>query len=105
MEDSRKQFVEWWLTTGYGKRWEGQSNMLWDGKKKATAWEGFEQVAHERSGQPKVMCKDCKGTLVHPAPKRAGTSSLQHHSNQGGCRAQKVAKKGVDQMIREAVCS
>jgi hypothetical protein len=27
MEDSRKQFLEWWLTIGYGKQREGQSNM------------------------------------------------------------------------------
>ncbi|KAL4861668.1 ankyrin repeat-containing domain protein [Aspergillus spectabilis] len=44
MEDSRKQFVEWWLTTGYGKRWEGQSNMLWDSKKKAAAWQRVAKV-------------------------------------------------------------
>lgn len=105
MEDSRKQFVKWWLTTGYGKQCEGQSNMHWDGKKKATVWQGFEQVAHEQSGQPKVMCKECKATLAHPAAKRAGTSSLQHHFAKGGCRVQKVAKKGVNQMLQEAVCS
>ncbi|KAJ5084993.1 hypothetical protein N7532_009764 [Penicillium argentinense] len=58
MEDSRKQFVEWWLTTGYGKQQEG-GNIHWDGKKTSDIWQNFEQVAHERTGQVKVMCTKC----------------------------------------------
>lgn len=105
MEDARKQFVEWWLTTGYGEQAEGKGNVHWDGKKTSDIWKGFEQVAHERTGQPKVMCKRCKTTLAHPAAKRAGTSALQHHLKKGGCRAPRVAEKGVDQILQDMVCS
>ena len=50
--------------------------MYWDGKKKATVWQGFEQVVHEQSRQPKVICKEYKAILAYLAAKHAGTSSL-----------------------------
>lgn len=102
MEDSRRQFVEWWLTTGYGKNPERYGALHWDGKRTSDIWENFEQVAHEETGQPKVMCKRCSTTLTHPGYKRAGTSTLQHHLKGGACRADKM-KKGIDQLIRDLV--
>lgn len=102
MEDSRKQFVEWWLTTGYGKNPERHGTLHWDGKKTSEIWQNFEQVAHEKTGQPKVMCRRCLTTLTHPGYKRAGTSTLQHHLKGGACRADRM-KKGIDQLIRDSV--
>lgn len=55
MEDSRKQFVDWWLTAGYGKDSERHGNLHWDGKKTSEIWQSFEQVAHEKTGQPKIL--------------------------------------------------
>jgi hypothetical protein len=49
------------------------------------------------------MCKEYKAILAHLAAKHAGTSSLQHYFTKGGCRVQKVAKKGVDQILQEIV--
>ncbi|KAJ5807732.1 hypothetical protein N7474_009001 [Penicillium riverlandense] len=55
MEVSRKQFVDWWLTTDFGLRKELQTTIRWDGKKKSDIWERFDQVAHQKTCEPKVM--------------------------------------------------
>jgi hypothetical protein len=76
MENSRIQFVKWWLKTEFGSKKETQDTIHWDGKKKSDLWESFEQVAHEKTGEPKVMCKRCQTILVHPHHRRAGSSSI-----------------------------
>jgi hypothetical protein len=104
MEHSRKQFVEWWLTTGFGMNPQCRDGLHWDGKKKSDLWENFEQVAHEKTGEPKVMCKHCFSTLAHPGHKRAGTSALKTHLKGGSCRKNKK-RRGIDQLIRDSVSS
>jgi hypothetical protein len=104
MEHSRKQFVEWWLTTGFGLDPQCRDGLHWDGKKKSDLWENFEQVAHEKTGEPKVMCKHCFSTLAHPGHKRAGTSALKTHLKGGACRLDKKRRgTPIDQLMRDIV--
>lgn len=42
MEDSRKQFVEWWLNTLFGSNPQCRDSLHWDGKKTSVLWEHFE---------------------------------------------------------------
>lgn len=102
MESSRQQFVEWWLKTGFGSQREVREHLHWDGKKKSDLWESFEQVAHEKTGEPKVMCKRCFTVLTHPNHKRGGTSALKAHLQGGACRLDRK-RRGIDQLIRDAV--
>ena len=104
MEDYRKQFVDWWVTTGFGMNPEYRKSLHWDGKKKSELWESFEQVAHEKTGEPKVMCKRCFTTLTQPGHKRTGTSALKAHLQGGACRPDKK-RQGIDQLIRDLVSS
>jgi hypothetical protein len=76
--------------------------MHWDGKKKSDIWESFEQVAHEKTGEPKVMCKRCYAILVHPHPRRGGTSPLRRHINGGTCFATKK-NGGIGQLLQNMV--
>ena len=105
MEETRKQFVEWWVKTGFGKNPVYSGSLHWDGKKKSELWESFEQVAHQKTGEPKVMCKRCFSTLTHPGYKRTGTSALKAHLKGGACRVYTRSRRGIDQLIRESVSS
>jgi hypothetical protein len=104
MEDSRKQFVDWWLTTEFGSRKELQTTIRWDGKKKSDIWERFDQVAHEKTGEPKVMCKQCHATIVHPNHHRAGSSPMKGHITTSACRSKpRPTKRRIDQLLRDLV--
>lgn len=103
MEDSRQSFVKWWLDTSFGSKKEMADKIHWDGKKKSELWESFEQVAHEKTGEPKVMCKRCCTVLTHPNLRRGGTSPLNTHLKGGACRIDPT-KRGIDQIIQSSVC-
>jgi BED zinc finger. len=104
MEDSRKQFVDWWLTTEFGSRKELQTTIRWDGKKKSDVWERFDQVAHEKTGEPKVMCIQCHATIVHPNHHRAGSSPMKGHLTTSACRGTpRPTKRRIDQLLRDLV--
>jgi hypothetical protein len=102
MENSRIQFVKWWLKTEFGSKKETQDTIHSDGKKKSDLWESFEQVAHEKTGEPKVMCKRCQTILVHPHHRRAGSSPMKTHLKSGACLS-KPKKGGIAQLIRNSV--
>ena len=103
MECSRTQFVEWWLKTEFGSKKDTYDSIRWDGKKKSDLWESFDQVAHEKTGEPKVMCKRCHTVLVHPNHRRAGCSPMKAHLKGGACRIGPT-KRGIDQIIQSSVC-
>jgi BED zinc finger. len=106
MDESRSQFVRWWLTTGFGLDPLCRDGIHWEKKKKSDAWDHFEQVAHERTGEPKVACKHCSTVLAHPNYKRAGTSAMKTHLKGNTCRIDKKAQgPPINQMIRDMVCS
>lgn len=102
MEDSRKQFVEWWLNTLFGSNPQYRDSLYWDGKKTSVLWEHFEQVANEKTGEPRVMCKRCCTTLTHLGHKRIGTSALKAYLKGGTCRLEE-RKRGIDQLFRNLV--
>jgi hypothetical protein len=104
MEDSRKQFVDWWLMTEFGSKKDVQTTIRWDGKKKSDIWERFDQVAHDKTGEPKVMCKHCHATIVHPNHHRAGSSPMKGHITTSACRSKpSPTKQRIDQLLRDSV--
>lgn len=103
---ARQLFLDWWLTTDFGKSPDSPGAKLWTGKKTSESWKDFEQVAHEKTGNPKVFCARCSSMLTHPGYKRSGTASLKNHREKGGCRTDiRKQKKGIEQMIRDSVSS
>lgn len=99
MANSRTEFVEWWLNTEFGSK---KNTVRWNGKKKTDIWEQFEQVAHEKTGEPKAMCKKCQAVLVHPHHRRAGTSPMHIHLKGDGCHGG-PKKQSIDQLLRSSV--
>lgn len=100
---AKTDFVEWWLKTDFGSKREVRNTIHWDGRKSSKCWEQFEQVAHEKTGEPKVMCKRCHNILVHPHHRRAGSSPMQAHLKGSGCRSLIPRKQGVDQLLQDSV--
>ncbi|KAJ5881335.1 uncharacterized protein N7529_000007 [Penicillium soppii] len=100
MEESRKRFISWWLTTESGSTPDIQDSIRWDGKKTSSVWDNFNQVAHEKTGKPKVMCISCLCTLVHLRYRRAGSSPMNAHIKAGTCTRKPVTQR-VDQLLRK----
>ena len=105
MDETRKQFVEWWLITEFGAKKELQKSVYWDSNlKKSDVWESFDQVANAKTGEPKVMCKRCQNVIVHPGVNRAGPSPMKAHLTSAVCvKPWKTAKPGINQLLREMV--
>jgi hypothetical protein len=104
-----KEFVVWWLKTGYGR---SKQNLNWDTsptKRRADCWKGFQQVANTKDGKPGVMCKRCRTVLAHPATNHTGTSTMQKHLDGPRCR-QRVPKQAlqgtssIHRLLSDAVC-
>ncbi|KAJ5749520.1 hypothetical protein N7533_004858 [Penicillium manginii] len=92
---TRKDFTEWWLQTEYSTRKDIETTIHWDHKKRASVWDHFEQVAHKRTGEPKVMCKRCLTTLTHPNIRRGGTSPMNTHLKGNTCHP----KHGIGKLL------
>lgn len=106
MEISRKSFVEWWLKTEFGEKEDLQKSIQWQSKQKTSnVWDCFDQVAHEKTGEPKVMCKRCLAVLAHPSHRRAGTSPMKIHLRGITCAKPSGSKKqSIDQLLQNMVC-
>ena len=106
METSRKSFVEWWLKTEFGKKESLQKSIQWQGKHKTSnVWDHFDQVAHEKTGEPKVMCRHCQTVLIHPSYRRAGTSPMKTHLKSTACVKPSGSKKqDISQLLQNMVC-
>jgi hypothetical protein len=96
---TRKDFTEWWLQTEYSTRKDIETTIHWDHKKRASVWDHFEQVAHKRTGEPKVMCKRCLTTLTHPNIRRGGTSPMNTHLKGNTCHP----KHGIGKLLAKQV--
>ncbi|KAJ5764738.1 hypothetical protein N7520_004297 [Penicillium odoratum] len=99
MDGSRKRFITWRLNTESGSAPEIQDSIRWDGKKTSSVWDNFNQVAHEKTGKPKVMCTSCLCTLVHPSYRRAGSSPMNAHIKAGTCTRKPVTQR-IDQLLK-----
>lgn len=108
MDTSRTQFVEWWLTTEFGLKKDLRRTINWDSdQKKSAAWSSFDQVAHSKTGEPKVMCKRCCAVVIHPGYKRSGPSPMKNHLKSAQCakpQFQKTSKQGIDKLLQNMVC-
>jgi hypothetical protein len=89
------EFVEWWLKTEFGSRIN--RNLFEDkrGARTAECWKHFHQVAAISDGEPRVMCKICDHTLLHPADGHRGTSSMnKHYQGSVNCRKKDATVEG-----------
>lgn len=105
MQASRNEFVQWWLKTDYGQQSSLRKSIKWDSElKKSDVWPSFDQVAHERTGEPKVMCTRCQNVIIHPGHRRAGCTPMRAHLNSSVCiQPRPLRKKGIDQLVRNLV--
>ncbi|KAJ6088403.1 hypothetical protein N7486_009664, partial [Penicillium sp. IBT 16267x] len=72
IESYRKRFIEWWLKIEFGEKEDLQNK-----QKTSDVWDCFDQVAHKKTGEPKVMCRRCQAVLIHLSHRRAGTSPMK----------------------------
>lgn len=103
-EMSKIEFLNWWFETQAGANESTQKQLQWDGRKQNTdLWSQFEQVAHYKTGEPRVMCKNCGKVLGHPSfgkpGTRNGTSTLRRHQN--SCRRE--IKQGKQPKIQHLI--
>lgn len=107
MEDYRREFTDWWMSTEFGSQKDVSESMHWDGRKKnSELWESFEQVAHEMTGEPKVMCKRCNALLVHANHRRKGSSPMKGHLASGICHHKRTKASNtskIDDILRSLV--
>lgn len=102
MDHSRSKFVEWWLLTDFGSKKDTQESINWSGKKKSSIWDNFSQVAHQKTGEPKIICQRCNTLLVHPHFRRGGTSPMRTHLKGSTCHPG-LPKRGIEQLIQNSV--
>ena len=85
-EDTLKAsiFQGWWNLTPYGVE---LGHLKWGSRStnKTSVWPHFTEGAHILQGEPRVICKFCKGDLVHPLNKNSGTTSLWNHLGSEEC--------------------
>jgi hypothetical protein len=87
---NKDEFVEWWLTTSIGSELYEKSHQFFDAKKRhSDGWRSFHQVAHTRTGDPRILCKECGQLLDHPSRKGNGTTPMTRHLK--GAKCQKLA--------------
>jgi hypothetical protein len=60
----------------YGSQSDIKNTIRWESKSKSDIWDSFYQVANDKNGKPKVMCKACLCTIGHPRFRRAGSSPM-----------------------------
>jgi hypothetical protein len=90
---NHSDWVDWWLETEYGSNnkitWESQHGS------DSETWKQFEQVAHEGTESPKVMCKRCDAILELPYGTkedangrvgRHGTTTITRHLQISTCQ-------------------
>ncbi|KAJ5685107.1 hypothetical protein N7536_007726 [Penicillium majusculum] len=100
-EMMNEDFVAWWLKTEYGS---AIKRNIFDGKRQASAWDHFHQVAAIHDGSPKVMCKSCDHVLAHPADRHRGTSTMnRHHSQAAACQKGKRISQDIRKIISNGV--
>ncbi|KAJ6090678.1 hypothetical protein N7499_003392 [Penicillium canescens] len=89
-EMNKDEFVEWWLTTSIRSDLYEKSHQFFDVKKRhSDGWRSFHQVAHTRTGDPRILCKECGQLLDHPSRKGNGTTPMTRHLK--GAKCQKLA--------------
>jgi len=103
-EDKKADFLAWWKTT----RWytinhpktEHTKTLLvnWGSEKSSNCWEFYYEGATIIQGDPKLVCKQCFGTLAHPGPDHGGTSNMRAHLKTMQCK-KKAKFRGVRQAL------
>lgn len=83
-------FQEWWELTKWGSdmtigrhphcvRWNSSV-------RHSPTWSAFEQVAHVKTGEPFICCKQCLKLLKHPTTNNSGMTAPKKHTESSNCR-------------------
>jgi hypothetical protein len=105
--ENKKAFIEWWLQTlcANDPRREGKKKFDFENSALSSeAWENFKQVAHQTTGEPKVICSRCSKILEHPIWTGNGTNSMRRHWSGEKCQKAmvKAPKQPSIQRLMEA---
>ena len=87
--ENKETFIDWWLQTSSANNTEREGKKKFDFENSALsskAWEHFKQIAHQTTGEPKVMCSRCSRVLDHPIWTENGTNSMRRHWAGEKCR-------------------
>jgi hypothetical protein len=96
-------FLSWWKNTTW---YCSTSTSEYDPEKHinftsvsriSKSWAAFHQGAKIGSGEPVLVCKNCKASLVHPGIKKTGTSSLKTHVLSTSCQRRSYAPQAQRQ--------
>ncbi len=88
-------FLDWWQkTTWFSDASDNTTSatQLRDeflGRQNAKIWQKFHIAAHDPTGKPAVICRQCSHTLAHPKCGKAtnnGTSSMNSHTRSTFCQ-------------------
>lgn len=104
-------FLKWWLQQLWVRRLIRIQTMNqpaqiikklnWDSNlRKSSSWSRFWQAAHQKTGEPALICQHCSANLAHPNAKGTGTSSLQKHLQSSQCARKAKSLKGRGQQLR-----
>lgn len=85
----KERFIAWWLQTQYATVEGNDKRITWKSKHSSEVWDNFDQVAHQLTGEAKVMCRRCGKVLPHPQEKGDGTNSMKRHLGSNSCRSHK----------------
>ncbi|KAJ5300236.1 hypothetical protein N7508_007519 [Penicillium antarcticum] len=103
---SKEQFIAWWLQTQYATVEGNGKRINWKSKHSSEVWDNFDQVAHQLTGEAKVMCRRCGKVLPHPQEKGDGTNSMKRHLGSNSCRrvtSDQSQQQGIQQSFEFAV--
>ena len=95
-----------WLQTQYATVEGNDKRINWKSKHSSEVWENFDQVAHQLTGEAKVMCRRCGKILPHPQEKGDGTNSMKRHLGSNSCRrvtSDQSQQQGIQQSFEFAV--
>ncbi|KAJ5661423.1 uncharacterized protein N7477_009039, partial [Penicillium maclennaniae] len=106
-EMAKAEFMNWWIETQIGGDETTQKKVQWDGKKQnKDLWSHFDQVAHYKTGEPRVICNSCGKTFYHPNfaknGSRIGTSSLRRHLPTCGKQTKQGKQPNIQHIMQNA---
>lgn len=102
----QEQFISWWLQTQYATVEGKDKRVHWNAKHTSDAWSHFDQVAHQLTGEAKVMCQRCGKVLPHPHDKGDGTNSMKRYLGSNSCQriaGDRLKQQGIQQSLDSMV--
>ncbi|RDW70298.1 hypothetical protein BP5796_08695 [Coleophoma crateriformis] len=88
------RFLIWWRDSSWYQQFKTtefnpERRINWSSAvRSSTTWAAFDQGAKISTGEPVIICQNCKTILIHPGIKKTGTSSMKTHLASAACRRQ-----------------